>query len=171
MAGPVATVSSPITQRSSQAKVRSLTQSVSAPSVRHRPWPPQNQIIAVGTSRSRSSRWFVTASSRVKRVSVVPWTKRVGTWMFSTRSPGPRSRNQATSSSLIVPSVAADSRALVMCGSSRAPAEAVESASAHPSLAVPDLNRLDSSECHARPGTRASTRQSRLPTESWMPPP
>jgi len=62
-------------------------------SVRQAPWPPQYQSIDTGTALAWRISKLVMASFRVKSVSTVPWTKRVGVRISSTRSPGPRSTN------------------------------------------------------------------------------
>jgi hypothetical protein len=56
---------------------------------------------------------------RVKSVSALPSTRKVGTVICLTRSPGPREANQARSSALSVPVVTPVVNALVMCGSRR----------------------------------------------------
>ena len=110
------------------------------------------------------------ASSSVNSVSTVPCTKRVGTVMSSTRSAGPRLRNQSSSSLLSSPVSMPLLLALVMCGSTRPPPVS-ERIDAHPALTVRLLNSEVSRECHAMPGTIASTRQSMPAVTSWMPPP
>src|SRR3954469_6105504 len=87
--------------------------------VRHTPCPPQNHIIFVGTLVASRIEWLVIASSSVNSVSAVPSTRKVGTVICLTRSPGPRDANQSRSSALSVPVLTPVVKADVMCGSSR----------------------------------------------------
>ena len=110
--------------------------------MRQTPWPPQNHIIFVGTPLAFRISSLVIASLSVNSVSAVPSTRKVGTVICLTRSPGPREANQSRSSSESFPVAAPEVNADRMCGSSR-PLEpgmpAAVSPAAQPPLTVCSL--------------------------------